>query len=582
MEMLFGILFLLSCPPGSGEKVPFSAAAFLGGTCVGCTTRLHLVNPHDHAVSLQLSGLADDGQLLGTAVLPAEIPPRAKWSNTPQDLFGEASRLSWAWLQASDPLMVYVELRSDLVCSAFKAPGILESRLILPHVAKDAQLFQTTLYLANGTDQPATAKLRSWPGGSSKDLPGLATPWSALQLDMETLLGSDLANTDWAEITAGSASLAGCEAFASPRPGASRDARLHLEAGTATLLRFLHVASDLGQFWTGVVYMDQSGVENKVVETYFNASGAQLEKRDVTLSARQKRTLLFDHTTQASLPAGTVWLEVRGAGKLSGYELFGSSNQTQNDFSAGLQAAMSRTTRLDFAHFDPGPDRWNGIVLVNLGTASANLEFLAFDAQGTQVERSLVEDVAPMVKLTRLMDQLFSSTTLQQIAWVRVQPSGSYWAGFQLWGDLGTSSRLHMAGLEGFSLGLPASPYAGRWEGTSDQNLPVSFTVTEQGEIVDLAARIKLSFPTFSCTITYPQSGEYAVEGDHFDVYLLLGALTNLSTWLHGRFTSPASASGNWDEHKPSGWFVICGNSFSFGSGGATLPAKNWIASKKP
>ena len=46
--------------------------------------------------------------------------------------------------------------------------------------------------------------------------------------------------------------------------------------------------------------------------------------------------------------------------------------------------------------------------------------------------------------------------------------------------------------------------YAGQWRGTTSQSEPVYFRVNQSGQIDSLTVRLRMDFPTFTCTATFP------------------------------------------------------------------------------
>ena len=165
----------------------------------------------------------------------------------------------------------------------------------------------------------------------------------------------------------------------------------------------------------------------------------------------EKNTLLFDHTTtQGPVPQGAAWLEVQGSQDLVGYELFGSSASSPHTFFAGLQGAYETGRTISYPHIVSDAATWTGLVALNLGDSSANMEFALIDAEGAVLETHVMENIGAKTKVTVLASDLFAQSLLDGSTWVRAKADGSSWAGFVLWGDQGEDTRHHLAGIKAF------------------------------------------------------------------------------------------------------------------------------------
>jgi len=122
------------------------------------------------------------------------------------------------------------------------------------------------------------------------------------------------------------------------------------------------------------------------------------------------------------------------------------------------------------------------------------------------------------------------------------------------------------------------SPYEGVWEGTTSKNRQIYFSITEQGMIDSLAVKIKIYLGNYSAVITYT-ADSIDVEADSFAAFLYV-PVTNVSTKLHGTFTSYNTVTGSYDEFSDN-YFFSDGNIFIIGTGGTQMRAGTWQASKK-
>lgn len=369
-----------------------------------------------------------------------------------QELFPEVTpEIAWVQFGSNRPLAVFGAFVSQKTSSAYWASDGLADTLFLPHVAQDTQRFSTHLSVVNAGPEitqsvlnPSITQSPAIPLGSQH------FPYQQISTTAVDLLGDDIQNISWASLQANGPHLAAMESF-SVLPDISQTASLGLIGDRGRTLRFLHVATDTSLFWTGMVYFNVSQSINQVTETFFGAQGEILEQTTRRLEPLEKCTLLFDHTTtDGPVPQGTAWIELQGSQDLSGYELFGSSAVSPHDFFAGIQAAFSSGRSIGFPHVPTDDTTWSGLVILNVGNATASLEFDLIGADGTVLETHAVEAVPPKTKRTFLARDLFAQSLLAGTTWIRARADGSAWNGFVLWGDQGDPIRHHLAGIQGF------------------------------------------------------------------------------------------------------------------------------------
>jgi len=408
-----------------------------------------IVNPGDAPAAVEIYGFNALGEEIGRAQALAELPPRGGARLFMAALFPDSSaNIAWLQVAADRPLHVFAELQNDETRAAYWGADALEPLLFAPHVARDTALFETRFAVVNGGPFGASQSARRGIVGRDTLMPEHLAPYTHVDRDVRDLFGVNLEAVSMASLVSNAASMAAMERFVT-LPDRGQMAALGLNAASGETLRFLHVAADLTQFWTGMVYLPIGDAPVRVEERYFGASGGLLDLRvRESVAPEQKITLLVDRANAAAFPAGTAWIEVRADGPLIGYELFGSPRERPDDFFAGLKSAESGGRTLDYPYVVYAADRWTGLVAVNLGEETADIAFTAYDAAGAALETATVVDAAPKVKLVRLLEALFQNPdTWSRAAWVRAEATGSQWAGFALWGDRGGETRRHMSGL---------------------------------------------------------------------------------------------------------------------------------------
>lgn len=237
--------------------------------------------------------------------------------------------------------------------------------------------------------------------------------------------------------------------FFSTLPGETQIASLGLDQNRGKPVRFLHIAKDLNNFWTGIVYFNVTDQTAQATETYFDELGNALEVRQLQIAPSEKITRLFDSaTTGDAVPAGAAWMEVDADQDLIGYELFGSPQTSPSDYFVGLQAEYSSGSELLYPHVESDDLHFTGLVALNLGDQPGDLTFHLYNANGDLLASQTQTGLAGKTKVTLLARQLFTPEALADGAWIRATSSNSQWAGFLLWGDLTSPGRQNLAGIK--------------------------------------------------------------------------------------------------------------------------------------
>ncbi|MCB1044636.1 MAG: hypothetical protein KDC35_16965 [Acidobacteria bacterium] len=414
----------------------------------GTNTYVGLVNNNNATASVEVFAFSSTGDQLAKLSSVTQIPANNRvWINVNAAFPSMSNLIGWIQVGSNRTIQVFAELQSAKVRSAYWSNPGLDSIQFVPHVAKNTAQFETIISTVNGTGGEASAYIAPEPFGDQYNFSDLDCGYTQTAGNAVEYFGSDLIEiVDWASIMSATSSVASMEYF-SYLPDRDRVASLGLNGQTTERLRFLHVAADVTQFWTGLVYMNVGNGTLNVTERYYNASGDVLSENPVSLIRGQKRTLLFDAANNE--PAGTVWVDVEvdnGLKDLVGYELFGSANGSPHKFFAGLQGSTKEGRTLVYPHARQTNGEWTGLVALNVGGSNANITFEGVNDQGNVVASKTISAVAPNVKYVATTDSLFDAANLSQITWVRATTTGSQWAGFSLWGDLG-ELREHLSGL---------------------------------------------------------------------------------------------------------------------------------------
>jgi len=123
--------------------------------------------------------------------------------------------------------------------------------------------------------------------------------------------------------------------------------------------------------------------------------------------------------------------------------------------------------------------------------------------------------------------------------------------------------------------------YDGSWSGTTGSNRAVSLCVAENA-IQNVTISVRLDFITFTCTTPLIRQQELAITGSTFSgTFTTYPEVSNVFTTVRGTFTSPTAMNGSWDPFSQS-YFIVCGSTFGFGTGGTILSSGTFTATKQP
>lgn len=408
-------------------------------SAAGKETFITIINPDaTRLASLTVQGWDEDGALVEEIAFA--LPPSNKLRAGLEAWFSaRAQEVAWIGIRSDLTLLVLAELAGERTSAAYMASPGQSPTLFLPHIAKNTARFATFLAAVDGNRSAMPSQLVAEPEGVAYPLPGSGNDVTRIHRDMREIFGEDLSAIDWARLegskVAGEKGLAAMEYF-TVLPQRAQIAALGLGNRQGHNLRFPHIARDVGQFWTGLVYINLGETAADVVETYYDEQGSPLLSRQRRLAAGAKvdPIPLFDRNQHQ--PNGASWMEVSSDQPLLGYELFGAPLESGHDYFAGLQGSYQASRIIDFPHVFYGENAFTGLVAVNVGEAPADLIFTAFAADGSVVARSEpLSVVAAKAKIVRLARDLFTPQDLIRAAWIRAASPSPSWTGFLLWGD---------------------------------------------------------------------------------------------------------------------------------------------------
>lgn len=122
--------------------------------------------------------------------------------------------------------------------------------------------------------------------------------------------------------------------------------------------------------------------------------------------------------------------------------------------------------------------------------------------------------------------------------------------------------------------------YDGIWRGTTSNSREISACVA--GNSVEMMRiTVRLNFVTFGCTTTLVRTAPMAISGSAFTGRLAnYPEVSNVFTTVNGTFPSATSMSGSWTPFSES-YFIRCGSTIGFGTGGTSLASGTFTATKQ-
>ncbi|NPA25060.1 MAG: hypothetical protein GXO34_04450, partial [Deltaproteobacteria bacterium] len=186
-----------------------------------------------------------------------------------------------------------------------------------------------------------------------------------------------------------------------------------------------HIASDQ-YWWTGIVAYDPSGGISRLTITPYTAEGTRLDPVNIDLNGNRK---YVNSVSGIGLPAAAAWMQIDAASGITGFELFGS---TDNRTLAGYTGVDLKATKGIFAKLDDSG--WTGLALVNCGDTAAKITLRARDRHGRL--KAMVSDI-PVTPHQRLMgtpERLFPGQDLSDAVYIDYE-SDQELVGFQINGD---------------------------------------------------------------------------------------------------------------------------------------------------
>ncbi len=164
---------------------------------------------------------------------------------------------------------------------------------------------------------------------------------------------------------------------------------------TAETLYYPHIASDK-TWWTGVIAFN-AGTSSGILtikpyaEDGSPLSTAEMETFDIGAQERFVRAV-----SQLNLPAETAWLAIESTVPISGFELFGTSDNLQlaGYTCVGIDGMSGVFPKLD-------KSGWSGIALVNTTSGKISVTLRAYSDDGKEVDKKTL----PLTGFQKIVDE---------------------------------------------------------------------------------------------------------------------------------------------------------------------------------
>lgn len=418
---------------------------FIGNTSGNdATIRLYVVDKNGDLMSAPRDMTLEGNGWIQVPIGPGMVP----------------SMIGWVAVSSDRELAVAGDVRvvagdgTTLYSFGIPATETLASMLYVPHVAERTNQWTTNIGVANaGLMTPTPVEATFTPqGGSAATIPDFGAVASSNYVDVINGIytGSypfDASASDhwWGTVEASGATkasvLVGMESFTQIREDRQmfQSAGLLLNGDASTEIIIPHVTTRW-LWWTGIALNNPNETAASVTMTPYDADGTALTPTTFSLASGAKMVRLVESfwTEQAlAYSEDTAWIQVTSDLPITGYELFGidsSGDASDNkDALAGVEALIHSSTTLRFVRTPKANDwTWAGIVLLNAGQGSANLDIRAYNALGEEVGQKY-DSLLPGQKIVEVVDDDLFGTLGNDVCWIEVTSSQAIF-GFELYG----------------------------------------------------------------------------------------------------------------------------------------------------
>jgi hypothetical protein len=154
-----------------------------------------------------------------------------------------------------------------------------------------------------------------------------------------------------------------------------------LKDESANTIYFPHVP-DFEKWWTGITAYNPTSTEANITLVPYKADGTALNPLANTIDGGER---FFGTAKGLNLPMGTAWFRIDSSQPLSGFELFGTSN---NNMLAGYSVVNIDRRQGVFPKLED--NGWTGVAFVNTSNNTTNVVLTLYDNEGFQISEQAI------------------------------------------------------------------------------------------------------------------------------------------------------------------------------------------------
>ena len=158
-----------------------------------------------------------------------------------------------------------------------------------------------------------------------------------------------------------------------------------------------HIASD-DEWWTGIVAHNPLDDEASLLITPYDINGIAQTTQNITLPGTSNRV---DTVSSLAFSEDAAWFKISSSGPITGFELFGTNDNTRLAGYTGVGIARSRGV---FAKIEK--QGWTGVAFINTTGSIALVTLKAYDNKGYQVTSRTIT-LNPFQKIVKQASDLF-------------------------------------------------------------------------------------------------------------------------------------------------------------------------------
>lgn len=409
-------------------------------------------NPTKSPASVVLTGYTNTGGMLGTKSF--DLPGLGRKSFSCQELFSTSS-IAFLKLEASVELGSYVLYQSEHTMSTLPFSSTPGSKVFVPHIARDTELFYTETTVANFSSSRSALISQPYMDPANPDsltpdrltepvyLPSELSQNAQSRFTYSSLYPELTPSLQWDIITSTQPQgLVGVEHF-----GKSLQQRASLSLNRSPFQEIIisHISHDKDHFWTGLVLVNtKDGIVPVTIQSYME-DGTPFQKVHFELQPFEKKTFLIGEGQELGLSDLASWMKITPYEQaLIGYEIFGSPDRT---FLAGMEAAMIPTNMVTLPFTPTNDDQWSGFGMINPTDHDICVQIGGLDDEGNILGYYDCKRMDPHSKFITTLEDFFGEKA-KDIRWVRLNTERGTMSGFSLIGD---RDRTKLAGLQGIS-----------------------------------------------------------------------------------------------------------------------------------